>query len=112
MGGGKAPSSEAEKLRLLSVEPVQQVEPVAQQARREELAAGVLLAFAAERLAQPRVLEDLEAAFRALLGGIDKEAGDAVFDLQRNAADVAADRRPPLPQRLGHGQPEALADRL
>src|SRR6185437_17026451 len=93
------------------VETVQQVEPVAQQPRREELAARVFLAFAAERLAEPGVVEDLEAALGALLGGVDEEAGDAVLDLQRDAADVAADRRPPLPERLGDGQPEPLADR-
>ncbi len=48
----------------------------------------------------------------ACLGRGDEEAALAVLDLQRDAADVAADRRPSLPQRLGHRQPEALADRL
>ena len=48
----------------------------------------------------------------ALLDGRDEVAGDAVLDLQRDPADVAADERPALPQRLGHGQAEALARRL
>ena len=39
-------------------------------------------------------------------------AGDPVLDLQRDPADVAADRGPPLPQRLGDRQAESLADRL
>ncbi len=42
----------------------------------------------------------------------DEEAGDAVLDLQRDAADVAADERARLPDRLGDRQPEALAGGL
>ena len=62
-GAGRARSSGPVNAAQVSSRR-QQVEPVAQQARREELAAGVLLAFAAERLAEARVLEDLEAALR------------------------------------------------
>src|SRR6476661_1176807 len=82
------------------VEVRQQPEPVAQQARREELATGVLLAGAAQPLAQLRVGEDLEAALGALRGRVDQEAALAVGDLQRDAPDVAADRRAALPERL------------
>src|SRR5262249_29199671 len=77
-----------------------------------ELATGVFLAGPAEPLAQLRVGEDLQAALGALLGGVDEEATLAVDDLQGDAADVAGDRRPPLPERLGVGEAEALADRL
>ncbi len=42
----------------------------------------------------------------------DEEAGLAVLHLQRDAAHVAADERAALPERLRHGQPEALARRL
>src|ERR1700709_813167 len=72
----------------------------------------MFLARPPEPLAELGGGEDLEAARGALLGGVDQEAGLAVCDLQWDAANVAADRRPPLPQRLGHGQAEALADRL
>src|SRR5215207_8881593 len=96
----------------LAVDVVDQLQPVAQQARRQEHAAGVLLALAAELLAELRGAEDVQAALGALVRRVDEEAADAVLDLQRNAADVAGDRRPPLPERLGDGQPEALADRL
>ena len=34
------------------------------------------------------------------------------LDLERDPTDVAGDRRPSLPQRLGDGEAEALADRL
>ncbi len=65
-----------------------------------------------ERLAERRVAQDVERARRALLDGVDEVARLAVGDLQRDAADVAADERPALPQRLGDGQAEALARRL
>ena len=51
-------------------------------------------------------------SLRALLGRGTRKPVSPSYDLQRDAADVAADRRPALPQRLGDGQPEALADRL
>src|SRR5213079_1961908 len=95
-----------------AVDVVEQLQPVAQQPRRQEHPPGVLLALAAELLAQLRVTEDLQAALGTLRRGVDEEAADAVFDLQRNPADVAGDRRPSLPERLGDGQPEPLADRL
>ena len=91
---------------------VEQRQPVAQQARAEEMLAGVLLAAAAEALAQLGIGEHLGAAQRALLAGVDQEPGLAVLDLERNAADVAGDRRASLPECLGDGQAEALADRL
>src|ERR1044071_7759203 len=62
-------------LEGLGVEVGQQTEPVAQQSRREELAAGVFLASEAKAPAQLRVGEDLEAALGALRGRVDKEAG-------------------------------------
>jgi hypothetical protein len=48
------------------VEIAEERQPVAQQARGEEQAPGVLLALAAELLAEARVAEDLQAAGRAL----------------------------------------------
>ena len=82
---------------------------VAQQARREELAADLLLA---EQRHMPVLLgvgHDLQAALGALGGRADQVPGHAVLDLQRDAADVAADDRPALPEALGHGEPEPLA---
>ena len=85
---------------------------VAQVARHEEVLAHVLLAAAPERLAERGVLEDVERALGALLDVVDEVAGDAVLHLQRDAADVAADERPALPDRLADRQAEALARRL
>src|SRR3954454_16136310 len=84
-------------------------EPVAQQARREEVLAHVLLAGAAELLAELGLLEDAQGAVGALVGRPHEEAGAPVLHLERDAAHVAADERPSLPERLGHGEAEALA---
>src|SRR5690349_14460422 len=86
--------------------------PVEQQARAQEALARALLARPAQPAPERRVAEDLDAALGGLVGGGHQVAVLAVDDLQRNAADVPADRRPPLPERLGDGQAEALADRL
>src|SRR3954451_19012831 len=72
----------------------------------------MFLAAAAELLAESGVLEDLERMPSAVLGGGDEVAGLPVRHLERDPADVAADERPRLPQRLADGQPEALARRL
>src|SRR5215218_2115657 len=53
-----------------AVEVGEQLQPVAQQARGEEHATGVLLALAAELLAEARVAEDLQAALGALRRGV------------------------------------------
>lgn len=57
----------------------------------------------------PGIGQHLQAALGALRGGLDEVAGHAVLDLQRNAADVAADGGPAHPQGLGDGEAEALA---
>src|SRR3954462_2641072 len=82
---------------------------VAQVARREEALAHVLLAAAPERLAQRGVEQDVERAFRAGLHVTDEIPGDAVLALQRDPPNVPADERPPLPEGLADGEPEALA---
>ena len=66
----------------------------------------------AEAEAELGVLEKGEGALGALLGRVDQEARIAVDDLQRDAANVPRHRGARLPQRLGHGQPEALLDGL
>src|SRR5215210_3932562 len=86
--------------------------PVEQQARAEEALARALLAGPPEPASQLRVPQDLDAALCGLVRGGDQVAVLAVDDLQGDAAHVTADRRPPLPERLGDRQPEALADRL
>ena len=65
-----------------------------------------------EPLAQLGVAEDLDARLGGLLGRVDQVAGLAVLDLERDAAHVAGDRGPRLPERLGDRQAESLADRL
>src|SRR5664280_2467768 len=66
---------------------------VAQQARREELAPHLLLADQRHAMVLLRVGEHLQAALGTLGDGVHQVAVDAVRDLQRNAADVAADGR-------------------
>src|SRR4051812_16467751 len=60
--------------RRSGFEPGEQLEPVAQQPRREELAPRVLLALAAKALAEARVAQDLEATLGTLLGRVDEVA--------------------------------------
>src|SRR3954453_14341059 len=62
----------------------------------------------AEGLPECGVLQNLERALGAVLDRGDQVAGFAVLDLQRDPADVAADERATLPQRLADGQAEAL----
>ena len=71
--------------------------------------AHVLLARAPEPLAEVGLAQDAQRALGALLGRGDEEAGLAVLHLERDAADVAADERAALPERLRHRQAEALA---
>src|SRR5215207_8021661 len=85
---------------------------ITQVARHQEVGAHVLLAAPSQRPPERRVLDDLERARSAVLHGRDEIARDAVLDLQWDPADVAADERPPLPERLGDRQAEALAGRF
>src|SRR3954447_12798844 len=85
---------------------------VAQVARREEVGAHVLLAAAAEGLAQGGIAKDVERSGGTGINTVDEIPGDPVLDLERYPADVAADERPPLPDRLGHRQAEPLTRRL
>ena len=82
------------------VQLVEDPQVVAQVARRQEVRAHVLLAAPAERLAELGVAQHRKRALGALLDARHEKAGDAVLDLQRYAADVAADERPRLPDRL------------
>src|SRR5215216_1569161 len=86
--------------------------PIEQQPRREEALTRALLPRPPQPAAQLRVLQDLDAPLGRLLRRGDEVAVLAVDDLQRDPADVPADRRAPLPERLRHSQPEPLADRL
>src|SRR5688572_16641361 len=72
----------------------------------------VLLAGAPELPAELRILQVVERAFRALLGRGHEEARLTLCDLKRDAAHVAADERPRLPEGLRDREPEALAGRL
>src|SRR4051795_11539404 len=106
-GGGHTPNGCA-----LRIEVREDPQPVEQQARGEEPLARPLLAGAAQLSAQLGVLQDLDGAPGGLVGRGDEVPVLAVDDLQRDAADIPADRRPALPERLGDGQAEALPDRL
>ena len=94
------------------LQPVEEREPVAQQARGQEAPADELLAAQRRAARARRIVERLAAGLGALGGRVDEPAGLAVDDLGDDAAGAAGHRRARLPQRLGHGQAEALADRL
>src|SRR3954454_6524989 len=99
------------RISLLSAIPQapEDPEPVAQEPGGQEVLADVLLAGAAELLAELGLLQDAQRAVGAGVGVRHEEAGPAVLHLERDATDVAADERARLPQRLGHGEAEALA---
>ena len=98
---------------------LKQHEPVAQQPRHEEVPAHVLLAAQRALPRRGRVVEDLEARLRALLGRVrvDEPAGLAVLDLRRRSrrrgsptvgrvfqsASVTVRPKPSLDRLLDHG---------
>src|SRR5918999_801838 len=84
-------------------------QPVAQEARCEEVPAHMLLPAAAELLAEVGLLQDAQGAVGAVLRRRDEESRLTVLDLERYAPDVAADERPGLPERLRDRQSEPLA---
>ena len=98
--------------RIVAVEPVEEREPVAQQARHEEALAHVLFPAAPASGGCGGVVEDLAAGVGALLDRIDEPAGLAVADLRGDAPDASGNGRPSLPEPLRHRQAEALANRL
>src|SRR5205823_14388618 len=97
---------------VVAGEAVEEHEPVPQQARREEVAADVLLPLQRARPSLAGVTEDLDAGLRAPVRRVDEPAGLAVRHLHDDPADATRDERPALPERLRHRQPEPLLDRL
>ena len=87
-------------------------QPVFELAGREEVVAHVLASLRAERVGADGIGEQVDGALRALLDRVDEVAVVAVADLQLDAAGAPADDRPSLPERLAHGEAEALAQRL
>src|SRR5439155_18742347 len=85
---------------VVAGEAVEEHEPVAQEARREEATPHVLLPRECAGAGLGRVGEDLETGPTAVLRGVDEPAGLAVVNLGDDAADVPSDHRPALPQRL------------
>src|SRR5689334_22803173 len=77
----------------LRTKPSEDAEPVAQEPRREEVLAHVLLAGAAELLAELGLLEDPQRPVGAVLGARHEVAGLAVLHLERDPAHVTADER-------------------
>src|SRR5207248_7584525 len=84
---------------------VEDTKPVAEQARSEEMPPHVLLARPSQALPELRLAQDAQSPLGAFLRRSHKEPGGPVLDLKRNAAHVAADERPRLPERLRDGQP-------
>src|SRR3954447_5465739 len=107
-----APHAAGPDRRRSGVQVGEDPQPVEQQTRGEEPLPRPLLSGAAEPASQLRVLKDLDGVLRGLVGRGDQVSVLPVDDLQRDAPHVAADRRAPLPERLGDRQSEALADRL
>src|SRR5262249_2340259 len=90
----------------------EQLEPVAQEPRRQEHLARVLLAGPPQAFRQLGVAQNAEGPLRGLLGRGDQESRLSVLDLKRDAANVPGDHGAHLPHRLGDGQAEPLAQRL
>src|SRR3954462_12649845 len=80
------------------------LQPVAQQARGQEMLAHMLFPGTAELTPVFGLAQEPDRPIRAFLGRLHQVSGGAVLHLQRDPADVAADERAGLPQRLGHGQ--------
>src|SRR5439155_14344160 len=76
------------------------LEPVAQQARRQEVLPHVLLTRAGEAAAELGLAQDLLDALRALVRRGDQVSRLPVVDLQRDPADIASDHWTNLPQRF------------
>src|SRR5262249_4981675 len=100
-GSGRDDDLELDVLGVRPEEPVEEREPVAQQARREEVPPHVLLAHESAGAGGERVGEDLETRSSALLRGVDQPAADTVLDLGHDPADTAGHGRPGLPERFG-----------
>src|SRR5665647_1393558 len=86
------------------------LEPVAEESRREEVAAYVLLAALRHLGRLIRVLEEVHDAIgaRVVVGRVDEESPLAVAQLQRDAADGTGHHRRTLPERFGDSEPEPL----
>src|SRR5262245_5578875 len=93
-------------------EPVEEGEPVAEQARRQEVRPHVLLAAQRAGTRGLGVAESLEARSRTLLRRVHQPSRLAVADLDDDAAHPPGDGGPRLPERLADREPEPLANRL
>src|SRR5579859_2985858 len=82
---------------------------VAQIRGRDESLTHPLAATRRELGRRRRIAQNLAHAYRALLRALNQITGDAVLDLQRDAADIAADYGPLFPKPFRNGEPEALA---
>src|SRR5215468_6711038 len=91
---------------------VEEPQVVTQVSGGEETVPHDLAAAHAHLLGRLWIAQQFERAVNALVHAVDQKSGDPVLDLQRNAADIAADDRPPLPQAFRDRQSEALAQRL
>src|SRR5690348_1978663 len=90
----------------------EEAEIVAQVGRREEILAHYLAAALAHLARAGRIAHQFQHALGALFDARHQIARLAILNLQRNAADIAADDWAALPQPLRDGQAEALAERL
>ena len=72
----------------------------------------MLLALRAHRVGAHRIGEQIDRASSARVDRIDEVAVEAVADLEHDAAGAAAHDGSALPERLAHGQAEALPNRL
>src|SRR5437763_14213812 len=90
--------------RPSDLQAIEHLQPVSQESGHQEALADRFLARSPQPLAEARVAEDLERPVGALLDARDQESRLAVGHLERDPADIAADERPRLPDRLGNGE--------
>src|SRR5439155_17918573 len=88
------------------------LELIAKVARDEEVPSNVLPPRLSHALAEGWIAQQVEGTRRALLRTRDEVAGDAVLDLDHDAADLPRHHRDALPETFGDHEAESLAERL
>src|SRR2546430_12416475 len=88
------------------------LELIAKIAGDEEVLSNVLPPRLSHAPAEGRIAQQVEGPRRRLLRTRDEVAGDAVLDLDHDAADLARHHRDAFPEAFGDHEAEPLAERL
>src|SRR5438132_4687138 len=88
------------------------LELIAKVARDEEVLSNVLPPRLSHALAERRIAQQVEGPRRALFRTRDEVAGDAILDLDHDAAHLPRHNRDALPEAFGDHEAEPFAQRL